>query len=62
MSRYVTDAAIAWWKQHRPIYWTEKQHLDNPSVNTCSSVEGSLALEVAAFIARRASSNMVRKR
>ena len=53
MSRYVTDAAIAWWEEHRPCCWSEIQHHDNPSINTCSSRESTLALEVSAYILRR---------
>lgn len=29
----VIDAACAWWRSHRPVAFTLKQHLDNPEIN-----------------------------
>lgn len=29
----IVDAAKEWWRDHRPVAWSEDQHIDNPSVN-----------------------------
>lgn len=29
----VLEAAVAWWRGHRPVDWTHADHLDNPTIN-----------------------------
>lgn len=45
-------AAIRWWKQRRPVEWTHRQHLANPTVNTTTPSEQRLARAVAKFVTR----------
>lgn len=40
-------AALAWWEELRPLGWSLRQHLDNPTVNTTSAAESKLAECVA---------------
>jgi hypothetical protein len=37
------EAVGEWWKGLRPSYWTEAQHLANPTVNTKTDNEKSIA-------------------
>ena len=48
----ITTAAIGWWKNHRPLVWSHKKHLENPTVNCMSPSrsEKLLAKSVAKFI------------
>ncbi len=41
------QAALAWWEALRPVSWTLRQHLDNPTINAGSKVEKALATAVA---------------
>lgn len=38
---------LAWWEELRPLGWSLRQHLDNPTVNTTSAAESKLAECVA---------------
>jgi len=31
----IVQAAIDWWRTHRPVSYDEKEHLENPYVNLC---------------------------
>ena len=33
----VLDAAKTWWEGHRPVDWTEEQHIAQPCVNARGS-------------------------
>jgi hypothetical protein len=47
----VVAAAIKWWKSHRPVGWTENQHLENPTVNAgYRDSAGDLAEAVAGYL------------
>jgi hypothetical protein len=46
----VTEAAVKWWKQHRPMTWSEATHLRNATVNTKTGSEKVLAVAVARFV------------
>ncbi len=46
----VESAALEWWKSHRPIEWSEAQHLGNPVINTSSDSERKLAIAVARML------------
>ena len=43
----VVRLAEEWWLSQRPVGWTEDKHLGNPTVNTSSDAELSLAQAVA---------------
>lgn len=43
----VLAAALAWWEAQRPLGWDLRKHLDNPTVNTQSAAEHTLAQAVA---------------
>ena len=45
----VISAARSWWKSHRPTFYSRKQHLENPKINTVSGSEKQLAQAVAEF-------------
>ena len=45
-------AAIGWFHSHKPCAWTKKQHIENPSVNTCGDAEQLLANEAAKFLVK----------
>lgn len=45
------DAAEDWWRGHRPVGWSEKEHLLNPAINCCGSDEARLAHAVAEVVA-----------
>jgi hypothetical protein len=48
----VEKAAIAWWKCHRPVVYTKKEHLKNPTINMPMFCEKKLARSVAKMIER----------
>ena len=39
----VVDAAMRWWRFRRPMVFSLKDHLENPTINTIDSVERDLA-------------------
>lgn len=39
--------AVNWWKMHRPVGWSEAQHLENPTINSGDAV---LCRAVAALV------------
>ena len=43
----IERAAYAWWKNRRPLVYSEAEHLRNPTVNTCTDGEARLARAVA---------------
>lgn len=43
-------AAVAWWKHKRPSHYSDKQHCDNPTVNTISKAEATLALCASQYV------------
>lgn len=43
-------AAIAMWKQRRPLSFSEAEHLANPTINTTSEAEQKFARAVAKFL------------
>ena len=49
--RQILAAAIRWWRNKRPIGWTERKHLEHPLVNVTTSP--ALARAVAKHIAER---------
>ena len=50
----VVDAALTWWRRHRPVDWDEAEHLRYPLVNTTTDAEKDLARACAAYVATRA--------
>jgi hypothetical protein len=42
--------AIHWWMGRRPVGWSDKEHLDNPTINCPTDRERSLALAVAGYV------------
>lgn len=46
--------AVNWWKMHRPVGWSEAQHLENPTINSGDSTVGgcnsALCRAVAALV------------
>lgn len=42
----VISAAVAWWKGHRPVDWSDRDHLHNPTINA-HDTEKSEALAAA---------------
>jgi hypothetical protein len=47
----VADAAVAWWRDNRPLGWNQKKHLAYPSINcTGHASETRLALAVTELI------------
>lgn len=51
--REVVDAALYWWRQHRPVAWTEREHLDNPTINCIGVTEKQLAFSCAVLAEAR---------
>lgn len=47
----VVDAALTWWRRHRPVDWDEAEHLRYPLVNTTTDAEKDLARAVADYVA-----------
>lgn len=46
----VTKAATQWWYGHRPLAFSTRQHLNNPTINTCGGRgESDLARAVAEY-------------
>lgn len=33
LERRVFEISLEWWKQHRPVGWSKKRHLENPCIN-----------------------------
>jgi hypothetical protein len=48
--REVAAAALDWWKQKRPINWTDLEHVASPTVNCLNDSERNLATSVAAML------------
>jgi ribosomal protein S27E len=46
----IIKAAISWWKSRRPVSWTHKMHIENPSVNTTGPRERCIAEAVAKYL------------
>ena len=46
----VADAAKEWWRGKRPISYTRKKHLNNPTINTVGEAEKKLAEAVVSWI------------
>jgi len=47
-------AALKWWKGHRPLGYSEAEHLANPQINLLDRHrEGALAMAVAELVKRR---------
>ena len=47
----VEQAALEWWRELRPVGWTEAEHLKHPTVNVCGTERGRrLALAVAHMV------------
>ncbi len=46
----VEKAARAWWRQRRPVGWTRRKHLANPTINCNGKAETQLAQMVANWI------------
>jgi len=45
----VVDAACEWWWGLRPTYYTELEHINNPTINTNTLREKKLANKVSEF-------------
>lgn len=43
-------AAYAWWRNRRPVDWSEAQHLEHPRVNCAGDAERKLAMAVAKMV------------
>ncbi len=43
----ITEAALNWWVNHRPIGWTATEHFETPSINCTDEKEKRLARAVA---------------
>lgn len=41
------DAAVSWWREHKPRGWSIAQHLKNPAVNCTTEREKRLARAAA---------------
>lgn len=50
LSRTLFENARHWWETLRPVAWTFRQHMDNPTINTTSPAEAALARTVVAAI------------
>lgn len=44
------EAAIEYWKAHRPLKWDQDQHLEHPTVNIASDKGADLAHAVADYL------------
>lgn len=40
----VVQAAVKWWESHRPLAFSEQEHLANPTINMCGDLPGQHAL------------------
>lgn len=52
LDKELRNAAIAWWKNHRPLAWDKALHLKNPTINTLNNAERRLARIVAKIVER----------
>lgn len=43
----VEKAAYQWWRNKRPLSFSHREHLANPTVNTCTHAEARLAKAIA---------------
>jgi hypothetical protein len=48
--RQVLAAAYLWWKGHRPIHYSEADHLNAPVINTTTDTDKTLAIAVAELV------------
>ena len=46
----VVDASIDWWTSKRPIRWSKKEHLENPTINCTNGKERVLAEKIAIIV------------
>ena len=46
----VADAAVKWFDMRCPLSFSEREHLENASINTVGNAEALLATAVAEFI------------
>jgi len=49
----IIAAARTWWRGHRPVGWTLKEHLKNARVNVGSCVNWDLANAVAEYESKK---------
>jgi hypothetical protein len=49
MNARVIAAAKVWWKEKRPLDYSYKKHLENPTINTTTEAEKTLARAVASY-------------
>lgn len=49
----VFEKAVNWWKNKRPLSWSEEFHLENPDINCSTGTEKSLALAIAKALKER---------
>jgi len=45
------DAAVSWWREHKPRGWSISRHLQNPTVNCVTFREKRLARAAARWYA-----------
>lgn len=53
-------AALQWWRQHRPLAFSEEDHLENPQINVATDVEKTLALAVARALKTRGTGSLAK--
>jgi len=46
----IADSAVHWWRNKRPASFTEKEHLENPTINTLSDSEKKIAVAVSKWV------------
>lgn len=46
----VVVEAVRWWKNRKPVFFTEEEHLENPKINCMTETEKRLAESVARLL------------
>jgi hypothetical protein len=49
----ILSKSYDWWRGHRPVAWSESDHLNNPTINTCTDAEKRLAVAVRDYRVER---------
>lgn len=45
----IIKIACRWWRNHRPVNWDKKTHLNYPGINSCTETERQLAIAVGKY-------------
>ena len=46
----VVKAAVRWFRMHKPLSMSHRDHLDSPKINTGGHEDGALAVAVAEYL------------